>query len=66
MSDLKPEAKGTPIDLRYDPGSMTMSHDSVFKDLCPGVADSGSLKHKWGEPKSHMDLSAPPSGLKGD
>lgn len=50
----------------YDPTSETMRHDSVFSEVAPGVANSGNLAHKWGAEKDHMDLEAPPSGLKGE
>lgn len=65
MSDLKPQSKG-PIDLRYDPQGSGEDHDSVFREVAPGVANSGNLKHKWGADGEHVRLSAPPNGLKGD
>lgn len=67
MDELKPQSKGTPdVDLRYDPTSETMRHDSVFSSVAPGVVSSGNLAHKWGATDDHTVLSAPPSGLKGD
>lgn len=65
MSDLKPASRG-PIDLRYDPTSMEMKHDSVFKEVAPGIASSGNLAHKWYPEGDHTCLSQPPSNLKGD
>lgn len=64
MSDLAPasKAKGP----TYDPQSMTMSHDSVFSQVAPGLVSSGSLAHKWGSPEDHTRLSAPPDKLSGD
>jgi hypothetical protein len=66
MDELKPEAKGTPIDLHYDPQADSMRHDSVFAEHSPGIVTSGNLAHKWGAPEAHTRLSAPPSGLRGD
>lgn len=65
MSDLKPASKG-PIDLRYDPQANTMKFDSVFKEIAPGIATSGTLAHKWGPTSDHVVLSEPPENLKGD
>ena len=67
MEELKPQSKGKPdVNLRYDPSSETMRHDSVFSEVAPGVVDSGLLKHKWGGEGEHIQLSNPPSELRGD
>ena len=56
MKELKPSNKG-PIDLGYDPMSMEMKHDSVFKEVAPSVANSGNLAHKWYPEGDHTCLS---------
>ena len=66
MSDLKPEAKGTPIDLRYDPQGSGMSHDAKFAALCPGVANSGNLAHQWTVKGDHSSSEKPPENLRGE
>ena len=67
MDELKPQSKGNPdADLRYDPASETMRHDSIFSEVAPGIVTSGNLAHKWSCGTDHSDSSAPPTGLKGD
>lgn len=64
-SKLHPSFDGdTP--LGYDPQSMEMSHDSVFAELAPGVANSGSLAHKWSVEGDHSNSTEPSGTMKGD
>lgn len=58
-------AKGN-IDLHYDPQGSGETHDPFFASVAPGVADSGNLKHKWGEPGAHWGVEEPPQDLAGD
>lgn len=64
MKPLKPANKGT--DDSYDPQGSGMSHDPLFAELCPGVANSGNLAHKWSVGNEHNDTDAPPTGMKGE
>lgn len=67
MDDLKPSSKGSPdVDLRYDPTSETMSHDSVFSSVAGGVVNSGNLANKWAPDGDHTQRSAPPDDLEGE
>jgi hypothetical protein len=50
----------------YDPQGSGQDHDSIFREVAPGAASSGSLKYKWGAPEAHTKLSAPPSGEKSE
>ena len=62
--ELKPASKG--LEESYEPTDMVMHHDSVFVSLCPDVANSGNLAHKWDVEGDHTACSEPPADLKGD
>ena len=64
-SEKSPNSYGD-ADLGYDPQGSGMDHDSFFREVCPGVADSGTLKHKWDVEGDHWAPEEPPSDLKGD
>lgn len=64
MAKLEPasRAKGP----TYDPQGSGMDHDSLFRSLCPGVAGSGNLAHKWNVAGDHWAPQEPPANLRGD
>jgi len=64
MDELKPDSKA--YKLPYDPQGSGMEHDSVFREVAPGSATSGNLKHKWSISGDHNSSEEPPTGLKGD
>lgn len=56
------KAKG----VTYDPTAETMRHDSVFREVAPGIVTSGNLAYKFKVPGDHTTTGEHPNGLKGD
>jgi len=63
-TNLKPASKDT--ETTYDPQGDATQHDGYFGSLCPGVVNSGNLKHKHGPEGDHSISEEPPKGLKGE
>jgi hypothetical protein len=69
-SGIEKYAGSTPAPTRteasYDPQGSGQDHDRIFREIAPGAADSGNMKHKWGTPEGHTHLQQPPSGKKSE
>jgi len=65
-SEKNPEAAAGDVDLGYDPQGSGQEHDAFFREVAPGVANSGNLSHKWGPEGDHWQPDEPPSGEKSE